>query len=252
MKKQSNILEQLLGLKENGKKAFAVLIDPDDISPKRVSELAILCQEAGVDYVLFGGSIMLTNHLENCIVAFKAKSNIPVLLFPGSPSQLTKEADALLFLSLLSGRNPELLIGQQVVSAPAVKASGLEVLGTAYLLIDGGVPTTVSYMSHSAPLPRNKPDLALCTAWAAELMGFKLLYMDAGSGAQYPISEKMISKVSSNVDIPLIVGGGIRDAEGVRKAFEAGAQVVVVGNAIEKDVSLLAEMSAIAKSMVDV
>ena len=227
------------------------MIDPDDISPERVSELAILCQEAGVDYVLFGGSIMLTNHLENCIIAFKVKTDIPVLLFPGSPSQLCKEADALLFLSLLSGRNPELLIGQQVVSAPAVKASGLEVLGTAYLLIDGGVPTTVSYMSHSAPIPRNKPDLALCTAWAAELMGFKLLYMDAGSGAQYPISEKMISKVSSNVAIPLIGGGGLRDAEGVKKAFEAGAQVVVVGNAIEKDFSLLMEMSAIAKSIVD-
>lgn len=241
------VLEQLQQLKQEGKKAFAVLVDPDDIQPAKVEELATRCNAAKVDFVLFGGSLMLTDHMENCIKAFKSASNIPVILFPGSPSQVSKAADALLFLSLVSGRNADLLIGQQVVSAPLVKASGLEVLATGYILIDGGVPTTVSYMSHSAPIPRNKPDIALCTAWAAELMGQKIIYMDAGSGAQYPISEKLIQKVSSNIDIPLIVGGGIKTAEGVRAAFEAGAQVVVVGNAIEKDFSLIEEMSAMAK-----
>jgi phosphoglycerol geranylgeranyltransferase len=186
--------------------------------------------------------------MDNCIQAFKSVSDIPVVLFPGSPAQLSRHADALLLLSLVSGRNPDLLIGQQVLAAPSIKASGLEVIATAYMLIDGGVPTTVSYMSHSAPIPRNKPDIALSTAWAAELMGQQLIYMDAGSGAQYSISEQMINKVSKNVQLPMIVGGGIRDVEGVRRAFEAGAQVVVVGNAIEKNPSLIEEMSAVSKA----
>lgn len=244
-----NIKQQLQQLKQEGKKAFAVLIDPDDIQPEKIVELAKRCNAAHVDLVLFGGSLMLSDHMELCINAFKSASAIPVILFPGSPAQVCKAADALLFLSLVSGRNAELLIGQQVVSAPIVKASGLEVLSTGYILVDGGVPTTVSYMSHSAPVPRNKPDIALCTAWAAELMGQSIIYMDAGSGAEYPISTEMIRKVSSNIEIPLIVGGGIKDVQGVRDAFEAGAQVVVVGNAIEKDFTLVEEMSAIAKSV---
>lgn len=244
-----NIKQQLQQLKKEGKKAFAVLIDPDDIQPEKIVELAKRCNAAHVDLVLFGGSLMLSDHMELCINAFKSVSAIPVILFPGSPAQVCKAADALLFLSLVSGRNAELLIGQQVVSAPIVKASGLEVLSTGYILVDGGVPTTVSYMSHSAPVPRNKPDIALCTAWAAELMGQSIIYMDAGSGAQYPISTEMIRKVSRNIEIPLIVGGGIKDVQGVRDAFEAGAQVVVVGNAIEKDFSLVEEMSAAAKAL---
>lgn len=244
-----NIKQQLQQLKKEGKKAFAVLIDPDDIQPEKIVELAKRCNAAHVDLVLFGGSLMLSDHMELCINAFKSASAIPVILFPGSPAQVCKAADALLFLSLVSGRNAELLIGQQVVSAPIVKASGLEVLSTGYILVDGGVPTTVSYMSHSAPVPRNKPDIALCTAWAAELMGQSIIYMDAGSGAQYPISTEMIRKVSRNIEIPLIVGGGIKDVQGVRDAFEAGAQVVVVGNAIEKDFSLIEEMSAAAKAL---
>lgn len=244
-----NIKQQLQQLKKEGKKAFAVLIDPDDIQPEKIVELAKRCNAAQVDLVLFGGSLMLSDHMELCINAFKSVSAIPVILFPGSPAQVCKAADALLFLSLVSGRNAELLIGQQVVSAPIVKASGLEVLSTGYILVDGGVPTTVSYMSHSAPVPRNKPDIALCTAWAAELMGQSIIYMDAGSGAQYPISTEMIRKVSSNIEIPLIIGGGIKDVQGVRDAFEAGAQVVVVGNAIEKDFSLVEEMSAVAKAL---
>ncbi len=244
-----NIKQQLQQLKQEGKKAFAVLIDPDDIQPEKIVELAKRCDAAKVDLVLFGGSLMLSDHMEHCINAFKSVSQIPVILFPGSPAQVCKAADALLFLSLVSGRNAELLIGQQVVAAPVVKASGLEVLSTGYILVDGGVPTTVSYMSHSAPVPRNKPDIALCTAWAAELMGQSIIYMDAGSGAQYPISPEMIRKVSKNIEIPLVIGGGIKDVAGVRAAFEAGAQVVVVGNAIEKDFSLVEEMSAVAKAV---
>jgi putative glycerol-1-phosphate prenyltransferase len=167
--------------------------------------------------------------------------------FPGSPSQVSPFADALLYLSLISGRNPDLLIGQHVISAPGVKASGLEVISTGYMVIDGGVPTTVSYMSHSAPIPANKPDVALCTAWAGELQGKHVIYMDAGSGAQYPISTDMIHKVSSNIDIPLIIGGGIRTPEKVYDNCKAGAQVVVVGNAIEKNPSLIREMCLATK-----
>ncbi|HRP90405.1 MAG TPA: geranylgeranylglyceryl/heptaprenylglyceryl phosphate synthase [Edaphocola sp.] len=247
MGNRHEILKQLQNLKNEGKKAFAILIDPDDIAFSKIALLAEKCNAAKVDYAFFGGSLMVSDHLDDCIRQFKKHSDIPVVLFPGSPSQLSKEADGLLFLSLISGRNPELLIGQHVISAPAVKASGLEVLPTGYMLIDGGVQTTVSYISHSTPIPNNKPDIALCTAWAGELLGKQLIYMDAGSGAQFPISTKMIKKVSGNIDIPLIVGGGIRDAKGVAAAFAAGAQVVVVGNAIEKDENLIFEMSATAQ-----
>src|SRR6218665_64964 len=241
------VYPQLKQLKLEGRHAFAVLIDPDSITPDAIKYTAEQCNEAGVDFVFMGGSIMVTSHVDDCIRNFKEESNIPVALFPGSPSQLSPFADALLYLSLISGRNPDLLIGQHVISAPGVKASGLEVISTGYMVIDGGVPTTVSYMSHSAPIPANKPDVALCTAWAGELQGKHIIYMDAGSGAQYPISTEMIHKVSSNIEIPLIVGGGIRTPEKVYENCRAGAQVVVVGNAIEKDPSLIREMSMAAK-----
>lgn len=192
---------------------------------------------------------MVTKHIGECIDQFKKESQIPIVLFPGSPSQVAPEADALLYLSLISGRNPELLIGQHVISAPVIKASGLEIISTGYMIIDGGVPTTVSYMSHSAPLPANKPDLALCTAWAGELQGKHIIYMDAGSGAQFPINAHMIRCVSENIDIPLIIGGGIKTPEKVAENCKAGAQIIVVGNAIEKDPSLIKEMSLATKEV---
>jgi putative glycerol-1-phosphate prenyltransferase len=241
------VYPQLKQLKSEGKNAFAVLIDPDSITPTSIRHIADLCNEAAVDYVFMGGSIMVTTHVDVCIQEFKKQSSIPLVLFPGSPSQVSPSADALLYLSLISGRNPDLLIGQHVISAPGIKASGLEVISTGYMVIDGGVPTTVSYMSHSAPIPANKPDVALCTAWAGELQGKHVIYMDAGSGAQFPISKEMIYKVSSNIDIPLIVGGGIRTPEKVYENCKAGAQVVVVGNAIEKDLNLIKEMSLATK-----
>lgn len=243
------VYTQLKQLKTDGHHAFAVLIDPDSVTPDSIKYTAEKCNEAGVDLVFVGGSIMVTAHVDDCIRKFKEESSIPVALFPGSPSQVSPFADALLYLSLISGRNPDLLIGQHVVSAPNVKASGLEVISTGYMVVDGGVPTTVSYMSHSAPIPANKPDIALCTAWAGELQGKHIIYMDAGSGAKYPISTEMIQKVSSNIEIPLIIGGGIRTAEKVYENCKAGAQVVVVGNAIEKDPSLIKEMSMAAKEV---
>ncbi len=244
----ASILPRIRLLKEQHTHAFAVLLDPDNITPDSIKLMAAKCNEAGVDFVFLGGSIMVTAHVDHCIRLFKEESSIPVVLFPGSPSQVSAEADALLYLSLISGRNPDLLIGQHVISAPAIKASGLEVISTGYILVDGGVPTTVSYMSHSAPIPANKPDVALCTAWAGELQGKHLIYMDAGSGALYPISGQMIKKVSDNIDIPLIVGGGIRTPEKAYENCQAGAQVIVVGNAIESDPSLIKEMCQAVKS----
>lgn len=241
------VRQQFTNLKQSGKHAFAVLVDPDSVTPASIETIAQRCNDAAVDFVFFGGSIMVTAHTDRCIQHFKQASDIPVVLFPGSPSQVSSYADALLYLSLISGRNPDLLIGQHVVSAPAIKASGLEVISTGYMVIDGGVPTTVSYMSHSAPIPANKPDVALCTAWAGELQGKHVIYMDAGSGAEHPISTQMINRVSSNIEIPLILGGGIRSAEKVYENCKAGAQVIVVGNAIEKDPSLVKEMSAATK-----
>jgi putative glycerol-1-phosphate prenyltransferase len=186
--------------------------------------------------------------MEQCIQRFRAESNIPIVLFPGSPAQVSPQADALLYLSLLSGRNPDLLIGQHVASAPQVKASGLEVVSTGYILVDGGVATTVQYMSNSQPIPADKPDIALCTAWAGELQGKHVIYLDAGSGARRAVPEAMIRKVSSNIGIPLIVGGGICDAESVYTACTAGANLVVVGNAIERDPLLIRDMAQAAKA----
>jgi putative glycerol-1-phosphate prenyltransferase len=240
-------------LREQNKKAFAVLVDPDKVSLQQIAEIAQLCNEALVDYLFVGGSLMVTQHLDECIQSFKMNSDIPVILFPGSPSQVSRYADALFYLSLISGRNPELLIGAHVVSAPMVKSSGLEVISTGYMVVDGGAATTVSYMSHSAPIPHDKDDIALCTAMAGEMQGKHVLYLDAGSGAKQPISESMIRKIASNTQIPLIVGGGITDPEKAYLNCKAGADVIVVGNAIEKDPSLIKQIAnAVHKSMAKV
>ena len=241
------IYSDLCKLKKDGNSAFAVLVDPDKTTPAQMQYLAELCNDASVDYLLIGGSLLLANNLDDCIRHFKAETDIPVILFPGSPAQVTPFADALLYLSLISGRNPDLLIGQHVVSAPVVKASGLEVISTGYMVIDGGQPTTVSYMSGSLPIPADKPDIALCTAWAGELQGKHIIYMDSGSGARIPVSEDMICKVGNHINIPLFVGGGIKTPEKVHAACAAGANVVVVGNAIEKDPALIKDLSMAAK-----
>jgi phosphoglycerol geranylgeranyltransferase len=243
------VYNSILQLKQRNKKGFAVLIDPDKVSNQTASELAMLCDEAKVDYIFFGGSLMISNHVDSCIKAIKNATDIPVVLFPGSPAQVSKEADALLYLSLLSGRNPELLIGHHVTSAPIVRASGLEIISTGYLVVDGGAPTTVSYMSGSSPIPADKDDIALCTALAGEMQGKSLIYMDAGSGAKNSISTNMLHNVSSNIQIPLIVGGGIRDAEAAYNSCKAGADIIVVGNAIEKNPELIREISTAVHSI---
>jgi putative glycerol-1-phosphate prenyltransferase len=240
---KQTLYHQITEKKQTGKKSFAVLIDPDKVNHTSIDQLVQLSVDAHVDYFFVGGSLVISNHLDECIKQIKVACNIPVLLFPGSPSQVSKYADALLYLSLISGRNPELLIGQHVVSAPFVKKSGLEIIPTGYMVIDGGAPTTVSYISNASPIPSDKNDIAMCTAMAGEMLGMKLVYMDAGSGAKRPITETMIALVSQHIEVPLIIGGGITDAEKAYLNCKAGADIIVVGNAIEKDPSLIKELS---------
>jgi phosphoglycerol geranylgeranyltransferase len=235
--------------KKLGRKSFTVLIDPDKVDNAKIDQLVTLAMTAKVDYFFVGGSLVISNHLDECIQQIKASCDIPVILFPGSPSQVSRYADALLYLSLISGRNPELLIGQHVVSAPFVKKSGLEIMPTGYMVIDGGAPTTVSYISNASPIPSDKNEIAMCTAMAGEMLGMKLIYMDAGSGAKRPIPEEMIHKVATHIEAPLIVGGGIIEPEKAYRNCKAGADVIVVGNAIEKDTSLIKEMAAAVHSV---
>jgi len=238
-----SILQQFTEKKRLGKKSFAVLIDPDKVDAAKIAELVELAVNAKVDYFFVGGSLVISSYLDECIQQIKASCKIPVILFPGSPSQVSSYADALLYLSLISGRNPELLIGQHVISAPFVKKSGLEIMPTGYMVIDGGAPTTVSYISNASPIPADKNEIAMCTAMAGEMLGMKLIYMDAGSGAKRAITEQMIEKIARHIDIPLIVGGGITTPEKAYLNCKAGADIIVVGNAIEKDPNLIAEIS---------
>lgn len=235
--------------KLKGQKSFAVLIDPDKVNVARTEQLVTKAVDAKVDYIFVGGSLVISNNLDECIRQIKVSCNIPVIIFPGAPSQVSRYADALLYLSLISGRNPELLIGQHVISAPVVKQSGLEIMPTGYMVIDGGAPTTVSYISNAAPIPADKNEIALCTAMAGEMLGMKLIFMDAGSGAKKPITETMIEKVAAGIEAPLIVGGGITNPEKAYLNCRSGADVIVVGNAIEKDASLIKEISSAIHSV---
>ena len=214
-----------------------------------MEQLIRLATDAHVDYFLVGGSLVISSYLDECIQYIKKCCSIPVVLFPGSPSQVSSYADGLLYLSLISGRNPELLIGQHVVSAPIVRKSGLEVMSTGYMVIDGGAPTTVSYISNATPLPSDKNEIAMCTAMAGEMLGMKLIYMDAGSGARRAIAETMIEKVASCIEVPLIIGGGITQPEKAYLNCKAGADVIVVGNAIEKDPMLIKEIASAVHSV---
>jgi len=237
------IYESILTRKKNGLKSFAMLVDPDKVNAGKIDELTELALSAKVDYLFVGGSLVITHHLDDVVQQIKKNCDIPIILFPGTPSQVSRHADGLLYLSLISGRNPELLIGQHVISAPAVKKSGLEIISTGYMVVDGGAPTTVSYISNASPIPADKNEIAMCTAMAGEMLGMKLIYMDAGSGAKRPVTGEMIGMVAASIDIPLVVGGGIRNPEKAYNNCKDGADLIVVGNAIEKDASLIKEMA---------
>ncbi len=226
----------------DGKKKFAPLIDPDKFTLSELKTIAESSEKACVDFFFYGGSFVMETDHQKFITVLKEYCSAPVILFPGNQFMIPKNADGLLLLSLISGRNAELLIGKHVLAAPFLKTCDFEILPTGYMLIENGHATAVSYMSNTTPIPEGQDDIAICTAFAGELLGFQLIYMDAGSGAENPVSLRMIKKVRQNISIPLIIGGGISNGEQAKDIAEAGADVVVVGNAIEKNPSLISEL----------
>lgn len=237
------ILNTLFEKKQKKQKQLAVLIDPDSVDENQLINLCNLCNQAKVDLILVGGSLITNGFWDRCVSLIKSLTQIPVFLFPGNIMQVHDEADAILFLSMISGRNADLLIGKHVLAAPLLKKSGIEVIPTAYMIIDGGNITSVMYMSNTMPIPHDKNNIAVCTAMAGEMLGLKVIYMDAGSGAKQPISFSMVEEVANNVAAPLFVGGGIKTAEQAVISAQAGADVVVIGNAFEKNPNLILEIS---------
>ncbi len=216
------------------KKQIALLIDPDKQTAASLSSLLTKALKAGIDSIFVGGSL-LTEPIEPTVELCKQQTDLPVLLFPGASHQLTPKADAILFLSLVSGRNPEFLIGQQVQAAPFLQKSNLDILPTAYILVDGGKVTSVEYISNTRPIPADKTDIAAATALAAKYMGMQCVYLEAGSGAKYHVPLEMISTVKRNTNMPLIVGGGIRTLDAAKAIFEAGADTIVLGSVAEQN-----------------
>ncbi len=240
------VLKRLLQTKEDRGGGFLLLIDPDKTSPGQYLDLAEAAEDSGVDAILMGTSFMLSSGFGEAAKSIKAVSSLPVIVFPGSFAQLTPEADAVLFTTLISGRNPEYLIGEQVRGAPLVKRFGLEAIPTGYMLIESGNQTSVQYISGTMPIPRDKNDIACAHAMAAQCLGLKLCYLEAGSGATDAVPEGLISSVASCIDIPLLVGGGLRTPEDCSSRIEAGASFVVVGNLMEEQpgTSYLRELTA--------
>lgn len=237
----SKLLQHIELNSSNKKKMLAILIDPDHADELRIKNLLQLA-EGKADLLFVGGSLVTHGSMDITLKIIKKYSALPCIIFPGSPSQISQYGDAIFLLSLISGRNPELLIGKHVEAAPSLAQSQLEIIPTGYVLIDGGRVTTVSYVSSTVPIPSDKTGIAAVTALAGEQLGLKVIYMDAGSGAEIAISEEMIAAVRKSVKIPVIVGGGIKTKEGIHKAWNAGADVVVIGNQLEKQPELLDDL----------
>jgi phosphoglycerol geranylgeranyltransferase len=239
-----SLLKNLQEKQKVGKKSIAVLLDPDKIEdPAKLQYLINLANENCVDYFFVGGSLITTTNLSDVVKQIKKNVNLPVIIFPGNSIQIDAHADAILFLSLISGRNPELLIGQHVIAAPILRNTKLEVIPTGYMLINSGKMTSVAYISNTIPIPEDKYSLAACTAMAGEMLGLQTIYLDAGSGAEREVSMKMISTVRRAINVPLIVGGGINSSAKAMNALTAGADMIVVGNVLEKDPDMLTEIS---------
>jgi putative glycerol-1-phosphate prenyltransferase len=236
---KNSVLQLLLHHCTLNNKLVALLIDPDKVEADQLPYIVEDAHTAGVDVFFVGGSLMVGFNFSEIVQTLSELSDKPVIIFPGSNLHIDPNADAILLLSLISGRNPDLLIGQHVVAAPILRKSGLEIISTGYILVESGRPTTVSYISNSMPIPADKTEIAICTAMAGEMLGMHVIYMDAGSGAQQPISAKMIHSVKKNIRIPLIVGGGIDSARKAELAFEAGADIIVVGNAYERQPDII-------------
>ena len=225
-----------------------MLIDPDKLPENELGGFAEMCGSAGVDALFLGGSLMHATELERYVSRLKGGTDLPVIGFPGSLNQVTRSLDAVLYLSVISGRNPEYLFGQHVYAAPVIRRLGIEPIATGYMLIESGRTTSAQYMSHTMPLPRHKPDIAAATALAAQMMGMAMLFTDGGSGADHPVPEELIEAITQTCDIPLIVGGGLESPRQVADKVQAGAAFVVVGNAIEQrpDEYYIAELAAAA------
>lgn len=239
----ANVLSNIFKNKEAGRKSLAVLIDPDNLSPSDLELQVTHAIEGKVDYFFVGGSMITEDCLDETLTFIKKKTDIPVVIFPGSVYQVNGKADAILLLSLISGRNAELLIGKHVLAAPMLKKSGIEILPTGYMLVDAGKPTTASYISNSAPIPNDKPNIAACTAMAGEMLGLQLNFLDAGSGAEQAVTEEMIKATAATTNNPLIVGGGISSVEKAISNWNAGADIIVIGTAFETNPKLLAQIS---------
>lgn len=244
----ATVYERLLDVRRRKGAGFIVLIDPDKLSEDRLGRFAEMCSEGDVDALFLGGSLMHATEFEPYVKRLKAACELPVVGFPGSLNQVTRSLDAVLFLSVISGRNPEYLFGQHVYAAPVIRRLGIEPISTGYMLIESGRTTTAQYMSHSMPLPRTKPDVAAATALAGEMMGMRMLFADGGSGADHPVPEEIIEAVVEACEVPLIVGGGISSPQAVSDKVRAGASFVVVGNAIERrpDRAYIADLAAAA------
>jgi putative glycerol-1-phosphate prenyltransferase len=252
----SNLVSQILHKQNTGEHSVALLIDPDDNhSENSLFDLISVAHSAEVDYFFIGGSLLMDRDFEQKLTEIKRLTDRPVIIFPGNNLQISEQADGILFLSLISGRNPEFLIGQHVVAAPILKKSAIEVIPTGYILIGNGHETAVGYMSQTHPIPANKPALVAATAMAGEYLGMKLIYLEAGSGARSHVSQEVVSKVRSSVRLPIIVGGGIRNADTAVALFQSGANIIVLGNGVLEYPELLVELKekmAVRKKMSDV
>jgi phosphoglycerol geranylgeranyltransferase len=230
-----NLYSQMIQAKKNNQKLLAILLDPDKVDLKTVAILISKIHQSLATHIFIGGSYVTTNILDELIVKIKQNCNLPIVLFPGNPSQISDKADAILFLSLISGRNPDFLIEHQVKAAPILKKTKLEIISTGYILIESGTETAVERVSKTKPLNRNNLDLALATAQAGEMLGNKLIYLEAGSGAKQAVPLEMIALVAQNIEIPLLVGGGIVDLQGIQNAYDSGADLVIIGTAFENN-----------------
>ncbi len=248
----SSVFDYLLDVRGRKGAGFIVLIDPDKLAASQLESFAQLCEASDVDALFLGGSLMHATELEQYVARLKKSTALPVVGFPGSLNQVTPSLDAVLYLSVVSGRNPEFLFGQHVHAAPVIRRLGIEPIPTAYMLVESGRTTTAQYMSHTTPLPRHKPDVAAATALAAEMMGMRLLFTDGGSGADHPVPEDMIAAITEACSNPLVVGGGLSTPRQIADKVHAGASFIVVGNAIEHqpDGSYISDLASAAHSLV--
>lgn len=237
----TNIYNNILKAKSENGKLLAILLDPDKVVLENLEDLILKINQSPATHIFIGGSLVRRTIIDELIIRIKQKINLPIVLFPGNPSQISNEADAILFLSLISGRNPDFLIGHQVKAAPILKQTQLEIISTGYILIESGNKTAVERVSKTKPLDRGDIDYAIQTAQAGEMLGNKLIYLEAGSGAKQAVPMQMIEKISQNIEIPILVGGGIVDLQGIQNAYHAGADLVVIGTAFENDMNFFNE-----------